>query len=41
MKEDYFEELDYYEFVERCKHVKSRATTVYFSIGRLGRVCEV
>jgi hypothetical protein len=24
--------------VERCKHVKSRATTVYFSIGRLGRV---
>jgi hypothetical protein len=24
--------------VERCKHVKSQATTVYFSIGRLGRV---
>jgi hypothetical protein len=24
--------------VERCKHVKSRATTVYFRLGRLRRV---
>ena len=25
--------------VERCKHVKSRATTVYFRLGKLRRVC--
>ncbi len=24
--------------VERCKHVKSRATTVYFRLGRLRRI---
>jgi hypothetical protein len=24
--------------VERCKHVKSQATTVYFRLGKLGRV---
>jgi hypothetical protein len=24
--------------VERCKHVKSQATTVYFRLGRLRRV---
>jgi len=25
--------------VKRCKHVKSQATTLYFSKGKLGRVC--
>jgi hypothetical protein len=36
-----------YEYVERCKHVKSQATTVYFRQGKLRRVstyvhmCEV
>jgi hypothetical protein len=26
------------DIVERCKHVKSRATTVYFRLGKLRRV---
>ncbi len=28
-----------YRYVERCKHGKSQASTVYFSQGKLGRVC--
>jgi hypothetical protein len=28
-----------YRYVERCKHVKSQASTVYFSQSKLGRVC--
>jgi hypothetical protein len=28
-----------YVHVERCKHVKSQATTVYFRLGKLRRVC--
>jgi hypothetical protein len=34
----YYKTLHVYDSVERCKHVKSQATTVYFRLGRLRRV---